>query len=117
MDHFVQDELDKLQERGLMIRNDILDNRVSIWINIDTLDKAKSKKLFDQFYAHKEEIENALGDKLDWYRYDDRRYSQIWWDIAAGNVLDYESKWPVLQDEIIQAEKRLFEVIKRYVSP
>ncbi len=117
MDHFAQDELDKLQERGLMIRNDILDNRVSIWINIDTLDKAKSKKLFDQFYAHKEEIENALGDKLEWYRYDDRRYSQIWWDIAAGNVLDDESKWPVLQDEIIQAEKRLFHVIKRYVSP
>lgn len=112
----IRDDLDRMRERGLVTSVDEINGRIVLWLNIDTPDMHKNKEIFDRLHTNKEQIENAIGDKLEWFRFDDRQYSQIWWDIAAEDALDDESNWPALQDEINQAEERFVQTIKQHVN-
>jgi hypothetical protein len=112
----IGDDLDRMRERGLVTSVDEINGRIVLWLNIDMPDMRKNKEIFDQLHTNKEQIETAIGDKLEWFRFDDRRYSQIWLDIAAEDALDDESRWPALQDEINQAEERFVQTIKEHVN-
>lgn len=112
----IHDDLDRMHERGLVTTMDELNGRIVNVFNIDTSDKRKNKEIFDQLYADKEQIENVIGDKLEWLRFDDRRYSQVWLDIADADALDDKNNWPALQDEIIESEERFVQAIKQHVN-
>ena len=79
--------------------------RVGIWIH-------NNKALFDNFYNHKNEIENVVGMQLDWQRLDNKKASYVCLHI---NDLDFndQSNYSQLMNEII--DKVI--ILKRAFTP
>lgn len=71
-----------------------------------------NKRLFDAYFARREEIERHFGAPLLWERMDERRASRIRFDISSGGLRSPEDEWPALQDEMIDAMDRLSRAIK-----
>lgn len=66
------------------------ESRVDLWLSSG--DKEKNKEAFDLLYAHKEEIENAVGMNLEWSRAAD--YKASWIIAYLNNVsLKNENDW------------------------
>lgn len=75
----------------------------------------ENKRIFDDLYSHREEIEKEFGDKLRWERLDDRRASRISKRIEFAGLGD-KDKWPKLQDEMIDAMIKLEKALKKYIK-
>ena len=66
-----------------------------------------NKQIFDRFQKNKEEIEKAFGGVLSWQRLDDKQSCRIAYPITLGGWRSDESKWPEIQDAMIDAMTRL----------
>lgn len=77
-------------------------------------DKNWNKETFDHFFRYKEEIEKTYGSPLVWDRLDNNKAS-----IIRSRVSDYclqdTSKWPELQDQMINAMIRLEKALRSYI--
>jgi len=51
--------------------------RVRVELYIDHADAEVNKRIFDEFYQMKDEIENEFGEKFEWERLDNKRGSRI----------------------------------------
>lgn len=82
--------------------------RVGLWVN-------DNKEMFDNFYAHRDEIESSFGEKLEWDRLDGRKASVFSIDILGldfNNQDNYEDLMRLAIDKVI----RLREAVKAYIS-
>ena len=72
----------------------------------------QNKRIFDDLYLHKNEIEKDCGDKLEWQRLDDRRASRIRkiYDYAG---LDDKDEWDKLQSDMMDTMFHLVRPIER----
>ena len=68
---------------------------------------AENKKIYDTIHKHKVEIEKDFGGELSWQRLDDKQGCRIAYVITAGGYRSEESKWPKIQDAMIDAVTRL----------
>ena len=82
--------------------------RVGLWI-------ADNKEMFDMFLSHKEEIETAFGEPLDWDRLDNKKASGFSTDIPGLNFNKQEN-YPKLINLIIDKTVRLREAVKPFIS-
>lgn len=74
-----------------------------------------NKPLFDQLYAQKEQIEQALGFSLDWRRLTDtKKASRILYSIPGLNFDDH-SNYEQLMNEIIDKVVLLKKVFGKYI--
>jgi len=75
----------------------------------------ENKKIFDNLFNHKDEIEAIFEGKLTWQRLDDRRSSRICkiYDYAG---LNDKEKWDKLQNEMIDDMIKLEKAFKKYIS-
>lgn len=84
------------------------------------IDKGKdqrdlNKKIFDDFYAHKTEIERAFGSQLTWERLDKRRASRIVVKYTEYGLHD-KGKWDDAQNVMIDTMIRLEKALKEYIN-
>jgi hypothetical protein len=78
--------------------------RLRIELYLDTGDKDETKRLFEQLFARKVEIERIVGEPLEWERLDNRRASrvaiytkaQILMDADSPTLLDWATKRAIL---------------------
>lgn len=77
--------------------------------------KKENKKIFDELFSHKKEIEASFGDKLEWERLDNRRAARIR-KIFRYAGLDDEDKWNQLQNEMIDAMIRFEKSFAPYIK-
>ena len=75
----------------------------------------ENKKIFDEFYVHKDEIEKTFGDKLSWERLDNKRACRIAKSITVGGYRDPE-KWDSTIDAMIDAMIRLEKTLSPIIS-
>ncbi len=76
--------------------------------------KQENKDVFDSLYAHKTEIESALGTKLQWNRGDDIRSSKIY--IQLDNVsIANETDWLQMANFHAEWTKKFYDVIVPYI--
>jgi hypothetical protein len=68
---------------------------------------AENKEIFDRLQKHKEEIEKAFGGELSWQRLDDKQACRVAYVVAGGGYRSEESRWPEIQDAMIEAMIRL----------
>ncbi|MBZ4690938.1 MAG: hypothetical protein JG765_2189 [Cereibacter sp.] len=67
-------------------------NETRVEFSLSRSDGAENKRLFDQLFARKQEIEAAFGHPLDWRRMDDKKQSRI---IYAKDFDGYDKDcWP-----------------------
>ncbi len=92
----------------------LLKDRARIELYIDTGDEAENKRLFDALFAHKDEIEAAFGEPLDWQRLDHRRASRIAYVLPGGGLPDQE-RWPQIQEAMIEAMVRFERAFKPHI--
>ena len=81
--------------------------RVSLWIN-------DNKDLFDALYQRKDDIEEALGIKLDWNRLDNKKASTICTYIKGLDFKKQEN-YPYLMEQIIDLVLKMRIVFPQFM--
>lgn len=74
-----------------------------------------NKKLFDTLNAARGEVEQAFGGPLVWDRLDDKQACVVHYDMASGGWKDDPSKWPDIQDEMIDAMIRFEKALGPHI--
>ena len=73
-------------------------------VYIDTKDTVTTKKVYDQLHDKKQQIEQDVGEELEWDRIDDRRASRVsLYFPDALRVTDSKERWSELYAWLIQA--------------
>jgi hypothetical protein len=83
------------------------EGRVELYIDRGAGTKDENKRMFDWLQKHKNEIEQAFGCELVWQRLDEKQGCRIAYNATAGGWKSDESKWPEIQDAMIDAMTRL----------
>jgi len=88
---------------------------IELYIDRGKESEEENKRIFDDLYAHKKEIEEVFGDKLEWERLDDRRASRIRkrYSYAGLNETD---KWDKLENDMIDGMIRLEKALKKHIG-
>ena len=74
-----------------------------------------NKRLFDDLFSQKQEIENILGFILDWQRLDGKKASRIIVEIN-GLSFDDHSNYNELMEESIEKAVKMRDVLSKYVK-
>jgi hypothetical protein len=103
-------------ERGLSFNYVILKHDASVEMYIDRGKRSDSenKIIFDKLYKQKRAIERAFGGRLEWQRLNQKRASRIKKSLPGGGLAD-ESKWPSIQQTLIETMIRFAKAIKPHI--
>ncbi len=74
---------------------------------IDRKDADENKRLFDDLYAGRSEVERAFGNALVWDRLDTKRACRIKYRIEMGGYRSPEAEWTGIQSQMVEAMTRL----------
>src|SRR5438309_2158343 len=89
---------------GLLINQN--DGRIELYIDRGSEMAEENKRMFDFLHKSKVQIEQAFGGELSWQRLDDKQACRIAHP-TLGGWRSEESKWPEIQDAMIDAMIRL----------
>ena len=82
--------------------------RVGLWVT-------DNKEMYDMFYSHREEIEAAFGEPLDWDRLDNKKAS-IFSTSIPGLNFNKQDNYPELIDMAIEKTVKLREAVKPFLN-
>lgn len=90
--------------------------KVWAYLYIDGGDKAENVRIFNHFYAHKTEIERAMGIPVRWLAPDEKkRRAQIMIDASVPFISD-ESRWNEVAEMSASLMKTLVKVLLPYID-
>jgi hypothetical protein len=92
------------------------EGRVELYIDRGAGKAAENKEIFDRIHLDKEEIEKTFGGELSWQRLDDKQGCRIAYTIPVGGYKSDESKWPEIQDAMIEAMGRLEKALTHHLA-
>lgn len=84
-------------------------------IYIDTGDKEKNKKIYDYFFAHKDQIESDFKGKLLWQRMEDNKVSKVENWLREVNVSKKED-WDKITEFLIESAIRMHAAFKKHIQ-
>lgn len=100
---------------GLAYNYVITQHTARVELYIDRGDEEQNSATFEQFAAHKDEIETRFGDSLDWQPSAGNRSCRINYDVAEHGYRD-EDAWASVQKELIEAMKRLESALSPHID-
>ena len=83
------------------------DSKVELFISRGKGSQEENKVIFDTLKEHQQEIEEPFGGPLAWERLDTKQACRIAKYFGLGGYRDEESKWPSIQDAMIDGMIRL----------
>jgi len=89
--------------------------QIELYIDRGKESEEENKKIFDQLFNHKDEIENSFGEKLEWKRLDDRRASRIL-KVYEYTGLNDREKWNRLQADMIDDMIKFQKAFIKYIQ-
>jgi hypothetical protein len=78
-------------------------------------EEEETKAMFDRLHQARAEVEVVFGGPLDWQRLEGRRACRIR-SAVPGGYRDDETKWPAVQDAMIDAMVRLEKALAPQVA-
>ena len=72
--------------------------------------------IFNELAASKEVIEGSFGESLDWQRLEDSRACRIKKHINLGGYRDEPSKWPEIQEAMVDCMVRLERAFRPHID-
>jgi hypothetical protein len=104
--------------RGLPLTYSIRqeEGRVELYIDRGADQAEENKRIFDWLEKRKEEIERAFGGKLSWERLEGKQGCRIAHTTTVGGYRSDESKWPEIQDAMIDAMVRLEKALTPHLA-
>jgi hypothetical protein len=104
--------------RGVNFNYIVIQDQCAAEVYIDRGKNAEEENLaiFEQLYAHKEEIERAFGGPLSWERLEERRACRIKTWVRSGGYRSPEDNWQTIQDEVINAMTRLEKAVRPFLK-
>ena len=100
---------------GLTYGYVILMDSARIELYIDTGDMSRNKKIFDELYKRKHEIERDFGEELEWYRLDNKRASRIAKTIVNKGLKNVDD-WPIIQDKMINSMIKFHKALTKHIQ-
>jgi hypothetical protein len=103
---------------GFVIGYNVRWDKASVWFGIDLGPNTedKSKAVFEQLYAQKDQIEAEFGAPFEWTSKEGQRACfATYWIADYGGVATPET-WPELQNAMIEAMIRLDRVFRSRIS-
>lgn len=91
------------------------DAQVELYIDSDRDTGKGNQGIFRQLKAHKQEIEQAFGEPLDWEALEGKRACRIKKTVPIGGWQD-EDKWPELHAAMVDAMIRLEQALRPYID-
>ncbi len=91
------------------------EGKVELYIDRGKESETENKKIFDDLYKHKDEIEKTFGHELSWERLDNKRACRIAKSITVGGYRDPE-KWDNIIDNMIDYMIRLEKALSPIIS-
>ena len=93
---------------------------VSIWYVVNQHSSrvglyTRQAKIYDELYAHKDEIEAAFGEALRWKGREDRKISVVAYDMTIGGYMD-EADWEKIQTAMIDAMIRFVNALSPFIA-
>jgi len=92
------------------------ESKVELYIDRGKDSEEESKAIFDTLAKHSQEIEKVFGVPLSWERLEGKRACRIAKHITLGGYRDDETKWPEIQDAMIDAMVRLENALRPFVA-
>jgi hypothetical protein len=92
------------------------EGRVELFIDRGPGKAAENKRIYDRLEGHREEIERAFGGKLSWERLEGKQGCRIAYLSTDGGYRSDESKWPEIQDTLIDAMVRLEKALVPHLA-
>jgi len=77
---------------------------------------AENKRLYEELLSHRDDVESAFGDELEWQRLEGKRACRIRFKVEGGGYRSPQEDWPTIQDKTIDAMVRLEKALGPYVS-
>ena len=92
------------------------DGTVELYIDRGSGKAVENKELFDRIFKDKAEIERIFGGPLSWQRLDDKQGCRVACSVTGGGWKSDESKWPEIQDAMIDAMFRLEKALTPHLG-
>jgi len=99
---------------GLAFNYIILRREARVELYIDRGEAEANKRIFDQLYAKREQIEKSFGGPLTWQRLDGRRACRVC-HVLPGAGLQDRDRWADTQEAMIEAMVRLEKAFKPHI--
>lgn len=74
----------------------------------------ENKKIFDELFSHKQEIERDFGEQITWKRLDSKISSRLEVRYPIGGLYQRE-KWDELQEKMIDGMVRFEKALKKHI--
>lgn len=87
----------------------------TVGLSIDTYDKEKNEHIYNKLLEKKNEIENAFGEKLEWFDGEKTQFKSIYKEYKYTGLKN-EDKWPALQQDMADGMARFTEILDEYLA-
>ena len=98
--------------RGLTYQFNISKEYAMVELYIDRGEAVENKRIFEQLYSRKEDVEQAFGESLSWEPIDTKRFCRIKHGIEQGGYRSPEAQWPEIQAEMVKKMSLLEKALK-----
>lgn len=103
-------------KNGLKYNYDIRKHDAMVELYIDRGNEDENEEIFNKLHASKNSIEQDFGEALEWLYLENKRACRIIKTINIGGYRDDESKWPEIQDAMIEAMIRLERALRNPIE-
>lgn len=103
-------------KNGIKYNYDIRKHDAMVELYIDRGNEEENEEIFNKLYASKNSIEQDFGEALEWLYLENKRACRIIKTINIGGYRDDESKWPEIQDAMIEAMIRLERALRKPIE-
>lgn len=92
------------------------DGRVELYIDRGKEKGEENAKILDHLYQHREQIEEAFCEALEWQRLEGKRACRIRKNLDVGGYRDDEEMWPKINEAMADAMIRLEQALRPYID-